>query len=97
MKNIWKYELQLGCISLKLPVGGVILTAGAQNDSLFLWIEVDSEQEEIESRTFEVFGTGQKIVESPGERLDYISTVFMGRHVWHAYERVPAAKPGEEA
>lgn len=92
MKNIWKYELQLGCISINLPIGGVILTAGAQNDSLFLWIEVDPEQEEFVSRTFEVFGTGKGMLDRPGETLSYVSTVFMDRHVWHVYERVSTAE-----
>lgn len=96
MKSVWKYELQLGCTTLDMPAGAVILTAGAQGNTLSAWVEVDPDQEETESRTISVFGTGQKIAEEPGEKLRYVATALVGNYVWHVYERLPVTPADEK-
>jgi len=91
MNVIYKYELALTDEQLlNLPVGGVILSAQEQNNSLVLWVicsldAVDSG--EIEQRIIRIVGTGNPYPEGQNE-MRFIDTIQSGPFVWHIFEKL---------
>lgn len=87
---IYKYELELTSRQmLALPVDAEILCIQAQHGTLQLWAIVDtSPTAEVESRTFEICGTGQQLTELTDEYRFHLGTVQMtnGNLVWHIFE-----------
>lgn len=84
MKKIFKYTIQTPSQnpSVQLPVGAKILKVGVQDDKIVFWAEVDT-YNVIETKHFEVFGTGWELPED--STLVYLGTVFMGEYVFHVY------------
>ena len=82
MKIVYKYPLNKGT-SIDVPVGGEILIAEIQNNVWCLWIKVDTDVKETESRKFAIVGTGHKI-DYPN--VEYVNTTFQGSLVWHLFE-----------
>lgn len=89
MRRVYKYTLPVVdvAITLELPRGYKILSYGHQGDpqTVFVWIEVNPEVEELVEKTFYVFGTGHDIKD---DSLKFVATVnirFFGL-VWHIYE-----------
>lgn len=84
MRTIWKFELEDG--KVKMPACAVIRHVGCQRTTVCIWAEVVSDAP-LETRTFEVFGTGHEIPVSKGQRYRYLGTAqdFAG-FVWHVYE-----------
>lgn len=88
-KTIWKYVLIPEQLTVSIPEGATILTAREQGDDICIWAEVYTENP-LETRTFEIFGTGHDI--PVGIMIDrkYIGTAVLlgGRYVFHVYERL---------
>lgn len=85
MKTIYKYEITgTGC-TLKLPEGALVLKVKEQASNVYLWALVDTEQEKMQDRTFNLYGTGHDV---PTEEF-YIGTawLFNGSLVLHVFEK----------
>lgn len=96
MKRVFKYEL---CritevhggvsspdeVTVRLPRGAVVRSAGNQRDTLVVWAEVDPDALKY-PRRFKLVKTGEEI----GQRINYvfIGTVlfFDGEYVVHVYD-----------
>ena len=73
-----------------MPRGAHIIHAVEQRNVICLWAEVD-ENEEMETRLFQVLGTNHEIDSS----ATHLGTVQMPPFVWHVYEHVQQQKdPG---
>ena len=82
MKVIYKYELRGEVL---LPKDAIVLKAGMQGNTMFIWALVDpTEQTHIE-RTFEVIGTGHPF-EHEYLKHRFVDTIFDGPFVWHIWE-----------
>lgn len=87
---IWKFEIPAQSNSqVELPHGCEILSVGSQGDSVFMWGKFPEEnQERLDTREFEVYGTGHPI---PGDvKRKFIGTVHMygGSLVFHIFEKI---------
>lgn len=85
MVKIFKYKLQLiDRQAIQIPEGGEILTVQYQKGNLCLWALVE-EHNPIQGRLIRIFGTGNPIMNDPG---NYIATVQQdhGDYVWHIFE-----------
>lgn len=87
MKSIWKYPLPVtDVVSIRMPVGAVVLTVQLRWTQVCLWAMVDTDAPTMETRRFRVFGTDHPVegVEADG----YIGTVQQmdGAMVWHVFE-----------
>lgn len=82
MRIVYKYEVNSYTVSIKTGADPVVLHAGEQKDSLFLWIEHDIHgQGQVD---IQVIGTGH------GVPLDskYLKSVQMQSGlVWHIYQK----------
>lgn len=79
MNTIFKYDLRK---PVKVPEQYKVLTANLHGDHKCVWIQHDSEREEMFELTFMVYGTGWSIPENPGI---YVNTYFDDQFVWHVY------------
>ena len=83
---MWKYALEVtdGPQSLSMPKGD-IKHVGCQGLDLCLWVEASGDSQDLVTRTFSVYGTGQHV--SSGQ---YVGTVQMPvvPLVWHIYEQL---------
>lgn len=85
MITIYKYALDN---TVYLPRGAVVLSVGLQNDQMYLWAHVDSDQQPVQ-RNFIIVGTGWDL--SKDVRLTnarFIGTVHQSPFVWHVFEDV---------
>jgi hypothetical protein len=73
---------------LRLSPGAQVVHAGEQHGKLCLWVEVDADATNYESRTFALVGTGRLI---PKNAKHHRGTVIMpgGNLVIHVYETGP--------
>ena len=86
MRTVWKVELRAAVEVVRLPAGAVPLTVATQNGSPCVWLEVNTDGGEHESRTFTAHGTGHPV---PGGGT-YIGTAHDVEGVglvFHVYER----------
>lgn len=82
MKVIYKYELRRMVL---LPKNAIVLKAGMQDNTMFIWALIDlNEQSHIE-RTFEIIGTGHPF-EHEYLKHRFVDTIFDGPFVWHIWE-----------
>lgn len=86
MKRILKYPLPLaGELRLELPTWSIVVDVNAQRNHPHIWIMVDDERTEKETRTFLTLMTGQ-----PTDRtvLDILGSVMIdnGNFVVHVLE-----------
>lgn len=94
MKTIYKYELLITDEQKVLMLKGAnILTAQNQDEMIHIWAEVDimnalGAENEYEYRYFDIFGTGNLIIEELGVVRKYINTVQINGFVWHIFERL---------
>lgn len=87
MKTIYKYPIALDG-KVEMPIGAVVLTAREQDDNICIWAQVDTLQAAVETRTFQVFGTGNEI---PTDHvMCYFGTVMFqgGALVFHVFEKM---------
>lgn len=88
MKTIWKFRFELvGPLQLSMPRGAQVLTVQDQGGVGCLWAMVEPENE-LESRYFEVFGTGHPVYEDMDVNRKYIATFQQPPFVWHVFERL---------
>ncbi len=86
MKTIHKFTLEVTDNQfVKMPKGAKVLAVQMQNDIPCIWAEVNTDNE-IVSRCFEIFGTGNPIHEDMGVQREYIGTFQQRTFVWHLYE-----------
>ncbi len=88
MKRIFKYPLDLTSFqTVQLPVGSKIISVGNQCNKLRMWVEVDPEQRDTQTRKIVVVGTGHTL---PDVELRFIGTVPIneGTFIWHIYENL---------
>jgi hypothetical protein len=87
-ETIWKYTLDVVDVqTIKIPKGAEILTVQMQDSFPCLWVLVDPTAH-LESRIFEIFGTGNPITSDMGTSRKYIATFQLneGRLVFHVFE-----------
>jgi hypothetical protein len=95
--TICKYHLDIGINYLSIPKNSNILSVGNQNDSPYIWVEINSEEqisEQIsEQRILYVIETGTVYRNDIGEKnpqstKKFIGTVllFNGNTVLHVFE-----------
>ena len=84
MKSIYKYTLEItDSQSISMPRYAQILSVAKQGDSLCLWAEVFTEEEQVH-RHIRIIGTGNPIEGSPNRV--FLGTVVMDPFVWHVFE-----------
>ena len=88
-KTIWKYVLVPEMLTISIPEGATILTAREQGDEICIWAEVCTEKP-LETRSFEIYGTGHNIPTDMGVDRRYIGTaaIYGGKYIFHVYERL---------
>lgn len=90
MKTIWKYETPCESIFyITMPKDAEILCFQIDNKTYTpcIWAMVDNENR-LEERTFELFGTGVFMPTEIGKIRKYIGTYQNGAFVWHLFERL---------
>lgn len=83
MKTIFKYELNVHDVILKLPLGAEILNVQLQNGKPVLWALVNPENELVD-RSICIVGTGWDVKGN----MQYINTYMDGYFVWHVFELI---------
>ena len=89
-KQIWKFQLPVSDIAnIEMPKGAQILKVDTQYDIPYIWALVDPSHE-IETKVFEIFGTGHLITYPVGSVRNYIGTFMVehGTYVFHVFERI---------
>jgi len=81
MKQIWKFRLNN---TIQMPMDAKILTVQMQDGEPNIWAMVDT-QNELESRTFTIVGTGNPFDDTDTK---YIGTFQEPPFVWHLFEIV---------
>lgn len=87
-QTIWKFLLLLtDSQSLSMPENAQLLSVQLQDGAICLWALVNPDLP-VESRTFEIHGTGKPIHCDTGILRRYIGTVQQRPFVWHVFERL---------
>jgi hypothetical protein len=88
-KTIWKYVLIPEKLTISIPEGATVLTAREQGNEICIWAEVYTEKP-LETRTFEIYGTGHNLSTGMGIDRQYIGTAVLhgGSLILHVYERL---------
>lgn len=89
MQVVYKYPLTVNLepTEVTLPRGARILSCSEQKGRLFLWCQVNPEEEETDKRTIVVKGTGWVWEEEEWKYLEHIDSVVMeGGLVFHIFE-----------
>ena len=87
-RTIWKFRFEIvSPLRLSMPHGAEVLTVQDQDGAGCLWAIVESENK-LESRYFEIFGTGQLIHGDMGVERRYVATFQQPPYVWHVFERL---------
>ena len=89
MRTIWKYELYIEpVVTVAMPKGAKILPhvdiVSQEVNHFVIWAEVD-DQQPMEDRILNVFGTGHEI--PAHKQLDHIGTFRLRFLYWHVFER----------
>lgn len=82
MKVIYKYELRNEVL---LPKDSLVLKAGMQGDTMYIWVLLDPSETTHIQRNFEVIGTGHSF-EHHYMTHRFVDTIFDGPFVWHIWE-----------
>ena len=88
METIYKYELEVKDFqSIEMPKGAEILSVQSQAGIICIWAKVDTESTK-RKRSFEIYGTGQEIIEKNINQRKYLATIQLmgGRLVYHIFE-----------
>jgi hypothetical protein len=84
MKRVWKYALQPGRSTYKMPLGSRPLHVAVKEDGqAFVWVEIDDSVFQSETKMFIIYRTGEQI----DPNYAYIGTFHYREYVWHVYER----------
>jgi hypothetical protein len=90
MKAIWKYELDLLHLNcFEMPIGAEILSVQTQHGHPCIWTVVEKENK-LETRVFEIVGTGHGMINDRGIMRNFIGTFQMngGDLIFHLFEKV---------
>lgn len=90
-KTIWKFPLKSEDYQrIKMPFGAEILSVQTQNETPCIWALVNPQENEIEERRFELFGTGHFIQCDDDKNRKFIGTFQLGGGalVFHLFERI---------
>ncbi len=85
---IYKYQLNnYGASSVAVAKNSTILKVAYQNDQLCIWFNIPDKTKELESRTFNVLGTGTD-TDIEDFYYDHIDTLLTKdeKFVWHIFE-----------
>lgn len=85
MKQIWKYPITPNTsTTMSMPAGAKILSVHEQHGYVCMWALVEPKNE-LENRSFEVFGTGHDIVDID---MDYLGMASLdgGSLIFHVFE-----------
>ena len=85
IKRVFKDELNFDGLAIMMPKFATILKVANQGDDICIWAEVVDEND-LEPRYFEVFGTGHAIRQEGPRKREYLDTVLTSSFVWHIYE-----------
>ena len=86
MQAVWKFPFTItGRLTIDLPAGATVLSVQMQRGLPVLWALTDLDIDVHQTRSFAIFGTGQKIPEDI-KHLHFISTFQDDPYVWHAFE-----------
>lgn len=86
MKTIYKYSLELVEFQkVELPENAEILSIQLQRGWICLWALVDTLANKVE-RSFEIYGTGQEIEKSNGNRKYLTTFQTESGLVFHVFE-----------
>lgn len=80
-RTIHKHEIK-DAFALQLPAGWKPLMVAMQGSTPRLWVELDTDDEELWEHHFQVFGTGHDL---PGFG-SHIGSWIDGPYVWHLYQ-----------
>jgi hypothetical protein len=86
MRQIWKYEINIGGeVVHEMPLGAEFLALQMQYGAPTLWVAVDSDRPKLSHR-FRFFGTGHELPAK--EKCTYLGTVQVagGAGIAHLYE-----------
>ena len=86
MLTVWKYELPFpasNSVSILMPAGARILSLQLQGAKPMLWAQVD-DTHLTNYRWFTCYGTGHRLLPSPGV---YVGTFSRDGFIWHVYEQ----------
>ncbi len=82
MKVIYKYAISKG--EIQVLKCSKILCVQLQNNKPHVWILVDTEEKEFETRQFRIVGTGEHFDDKD---MKYICTYQHDIFVWHVFEK----------
>ena len=88
MKTILEFPIKvIESQTIAMPKDAAIVFVGVQNDTPCVLAIVHTGRQ-LETRTFEIYGTGQRMLEdTEQEGRMYIGTFQMFPLVWHLFER----------
>lgn len=89
---VWKYKLSpnrsvIEHFTIKMPKGSRILDIHIQSDDIAaMWVLVDTDEKQKETRKFRIFPTGATI--EAAQDYTYVGTFYpyMGALVFHVFE-----------
>ncbi len=90
MKTIHKYAIEPGHREkVMLPSDARVITVGSELvGTIHFWVELDISVEELNERTFVLWGTGAAI---PDHHY-YVGSAFTQKVEWHLYQSIPEAE-----
>lgn len=75
-KKIFKYKLEVETTNvISMPKGAEVLSVGLQNNEPVVWALVDPVEENMESKVFYMFGTGEGISLEMNANTKFIGTL----------------------
>lgn len=81
MKTIHKFEIHIGKQSIELPASAEILSVAAQNDALYFWALIETQQATAQFKV-DVVATGTPANYS---LRAYKGTIHTPYYVWHVF------------
>lgn len=83
MRKIFKYQVSELGRPVMMPSGAHILSAGMQNDSVFVWAIVNPDYPLVKRR-IRVYATGEELGYHTGK---FVGTVFLDWLVYHVFDQ----------
>jgi hypothetical protein len=84
MRTVYKYQLDLGTVTIELPENAEIITVGKDPHGKYsLWAIVNTEAVKVK-KNFKILGTGHEVPNNAW----YIDSFMDDMFVWHVFELV---------
>lgn len=84
--KIWKWVLEPGTTTIRMPVGSKVLTVAQQGGDLVLWATVPFLEVRKEDVTFRTVMTNEEVESVDLDAMNYIGTAQIGVVVAHVFE-----------